>query len=388
MNISFRVLTLLIFVFVGGLSHASDFHASCRSVGSTIVNIDGKDTSNATMTAITTMSDIEQSCEVGYITQGTLEASECEKFFVAEKALYNKVKVIANCNTGQVWVDEFMVQLPIEQSCANGGTIAIDAHNILCPNSTIQLGSSKEIYEEKIKDWNIAHSTCLVTAEAKTEISEKACTERIRIGKELNLRNYCFFSSGYSWFNCNTPPPYVDLDSIINPNNVGRLSQSIQGRNSKVKWKIRKPFVNEYGMRVCETTSSRNMGVRFFDDGTFILAMLDVPTALLNTAGNPIVVEETQIEANINFGGGFTYGTYLRVFDKRVDEFGHNNFIIGLVGSHSHVLDELIRGEKMFVKLGSNSSLPPAYIREHADLVYSLTGSSKALKLAQRHCWN
>ena len=124
----------------------------CRSVGATIFEISGQNSSDAKMSGLTTMSDIELACEDGSVTQGTMNKEQCVHHFRSQGLLHDEFSASADCRTSTVTIDGHTSKLTDEISCSNGNLHTIEAIKLLCPNKNIGVTSSKisEVASAKI----------------------------------------------------------------------------------------------------------------------------------------------------------------------------------------------------------------------------------------------
>lgn len=135
-----QVAFSLIVVLVTVPAEALHFPEGCRVPGGVVTEIRGLDSEKATMIGKHTVPDIIWSCTQGHVHQGTMEPTECIEFYKAEGPLDDYVlSAQANCQKGAITVNDNLTVFPVSPACANGGFQAIEAFELLCPNSDLKL---------------------------------------------------------------------------------------------------------------------------------------------------------------------------------------------------------------------------------------------------------
>ena len=117
----------------GSLVKAETFAQVCRSPSYTVIHLRGAGTNSASLTAIATDRDIAQSCANGMLTQGTMSAEQCIKYYQTWSQEELTIKVEANCSNPRYIIYNGGKLEVASQSCSSGGFHVAEGLRILCP---------------------------------------------------------------------------------------------------------------------------------------------------------------------------------------------------------------------------------------------------------------
>lgn len=130
-----KTWAMVALVSVGIPVSADTFAQVCRSPSYTVLDLYGVGTQSATLVAITTEQDINKSCSDSALTQGTMTAEQCRRYYASWSKEELTITVQANCadptyvifNGGRLDVED--------RTCSGGGFHAVESLRLLCPAS-------------------------------------------------------------------------------------------------------------------------------------------------------------------------------------------------------------------------------------------------------------